>query len=291
MNTKQEINDDKLWTSCKDCVFAVYENNTQCGCSTGRLEKFKDVGTHIVEAQDGEKEYMVIERFCNHYREKNWMTNSKPVRSWGRIKNKEKTVKKETQIRCGVIIILKNIAPIQDDDFSERIAQIAANELTVENMEKTILACLKQKEVKPDYIVVVNSSEVPHTEIISRMHHTIKKKAVFYAVRTSHNEASLEECIDLAFAQAKNGHYIVFEGGYEPPPNFLDKINSLINEELQPILLLKPQNKIDGMFVQTMIHKMLGGNAEKPLIDKIDKITKEENTEHLIRKWEDILDD
>jgi len=270
--TEQEIDDDKIWTSCKDCIFAVYEKNTQCGCSTGRLEKFKDVGAHIVEAQDGEKEYMVIERFCNHYREKDWMTNSKPIRSWGRIKNEEKTVKKEIQIRCGVVIILRKQTSVQD-------------------MEKTILACLKQKEVKPDYIVVVNSSEVQHTEIISRMHHTIKKKAVFYAVRTSHNEASLEECIDLAFAQAKNGHYIVFEGGYEPPPNFLDKINSLINEELQPILLLKPQNKIDGMFVQTMIHKMLGGNAEKSLIDKIDKITKEENTEHLVRKWEDILDD
>ena len=272
IEVEQEIDEDKLWTSCRDCVFAIYEENTQCGCSTGRLEKFKGIGVHIVEAQDGEKEYMVIERFCNHYREKNWMTNSKPIRSWGRIKNKEKTVKKEIQIRCGVVIVLRKETSVQD-------------------MEKTILACLKQKEVKPDYIVVVNSSEVPHTEVISRMHHTIKKKAVFYAVRTSHNEASLEECIDLAFVQAKNGYYITFEGGYEPPPNFLDKIDSLINEELQPILFLKPENKIDGMFVQTMIHKMLAGNVGKPLADKIDDITKEEKTEHLVRKWEDILDD
>jgi hypothetical protein len=272
IKVEQEIDEDKLWTSCKDCVFAVYEKNTQCGCSTGRLEKFKDVGVHIVEAQDGKKEYMVIERFCNHYREKNWMTNSKPIRSWGRIKNKEKTVKKEIQIRCGVVIILRKETSVQD-------------------MEKTILACLKQKEVTPDYIVVVNSSENAHTEIISRMHHTIKKRTVFYAVRTSHNEASLEECIDLAFVQAKNGYYITFEGGYEPPPNFLDKINSLINEELQPILFLKPENKIDGMFVQTMIHKMLAGNIGKSLADKIHDITKEENTEHLMRKWKDILDD
>ncbi len=272
ITTEQETDEDKLWTSCRDCVFAVYEKNTQCGCSTGRLEKFKDVGTHIVEAQDGEKEYMVVERFCNHYREKSWMTNFKPIRSWGRIKNKEKTVKKEIQIRCGVVIVLSKQTSVQD-------------------MEKTILACLKQKEVKPDYIVVVNSSENEHAEIISRMHHTIKKKAVFYAVRTSHNEAPLEECIDLAFVQAKNGYYITFEGGYEPPPNFLDKINSLINEELQPILLLKPENKIDGMFVQTMIHKMLAGNVGKPLTDKIDEITKEEKTEHLVSKWEDILDD
>jgi hypothetical protein len=157
-------------------------------------------------------------------------------------------------------------------------------------MEKTVLACLKQKEVKPDYIVVVNNSEVPHDEVISKMHGAVKSEAVFYATKISYG-ATLEECIDFGFAQAKNGYYIVFEGGYEPPPNFLDKINRLINEELEAILLLKPKNKIDGLFVQCMIHKMLGGNVKKSLVDKLDEISEEENTQHLIRKWEDILDD
>ena len=261
MNTEQP--DDKLWTSCKDCIFAIYDDNTQTECSHGRLAKFKKVGTNVVEATDDDKNYMVVERFCNKYREDAWMKG---------VKDKAKQVSKEIEIRCGVFIVLTKGKTIKD-------------------MEATILSCLKQKRVKPDYFVVVNNSDVSHPEVISRMHHTIKKKAIFYAVRALHVEATLDECVDLAFNQAKNGYYITFEAGYESLPNFLDKIDYLINEELETIILIKPEGRINGMFAQCAIHKILGGNIEKPLIKKIEDISKEENTEHVIRNWENVIND
>ena len=45
-------------TSCKECIFAVYENDTQVGCFANRIEKFKEA-KEIIEAYDDEKEFYV----------------------------------------------------------------------------------------------------------------------------------------------------------------------------------------------------------------------------------------
>ena len=54
-------------TSCKECIFAVYENDTQVGCFANRIEKFKEA-KEIIEAYDDEKEFYVVSRLCNLYR-------------------------------------------------------------------------------------------------------------------------------------------------------------------------------------------------------------------------------
>lgn len=46
-------------TSCKECYFAIYDNNIQTGCEFNRLDKFKKT----LEKDD--KSYYVLERFCN----------------------------------------------------------------------------------------------------------------------------------------------------------------------------------------------------------------------------------
>ena len=59
-----------LDTSCKDCTFAVYKDNTQVSCfDAQRLEAFKSEGV-AQEAYDNDKEFYVIHRFCNIYRNK-----------------------------------------------------------------------------------------------------------------------------------------------------------------------------------------------------------------------------
>ena len=50
-------------TSCKECVFAVYEGDTQTGCEFNRLDKLP----HF-EAYDDQKEFYVVKGLCNHIR-------------------------------------------------------------------------------------------------------------------------------------------------------------------------------------------------------------------------------
>jgi hypothetical protein len=53
-------------TSCKKCIFAVYEGKTQTGCKFDRIDKYSKQNK-VIEAYDDESEFYVIKDFCNHY--------------------------------------------------------------------------------------------------------------------------------------------------------------------------------------------------------------------------------
>lgn len=65
---KSQQQEVSIKTNCKNCAFAIYSINTQVGCEHNRLEKFNN----IIEAYDDEKEFFIINRLCNYYRDKNW---------------------------------------------------------------------------------------------------------------------------------------------------------------------------------------------------------------------------
>jgi hypothetical protein len=66
---KSQLQDRRLQTSCKSCVFATYDDKTQIGCLHERIEKFRP---NVIEAYDEEKEFYVINGLCNLYRNSKW---------------------------------------------------------------------------------------------------------------------------------------------------------------------------------------------------------------------------
>ena len=58
-------------TACKNCLFAVYDENTQIGCQMGRLEKWRDQ-FKVIDAYDDDKEFYVIKAICNTVRQDTW---------------------------------------------------------------------------------------------------------------------------------------------------------------------------------------------------------------------------
>jgi len=68
---KSNHQDKSLRTSCKECIFSVYTDNTQTGCRADRLEKFETTG-RLIEAYDDDKEFYVIDCLCNCFRPPTW---------------------------------------------------------------------------------------------------------------------------------------------------------------------------------------------------------------------------
>jgi hypothetical protein len=66
---KSKLPDRSVQTSCKECVFATYDGKTQIGCLADRIIKFQD---KVIEAYDNDKEFYVINSFCNYYRKRSW---------------------------------------------------------------------------------------------------------------------------------------------------------------------------------------------------------------------------
>lgn len=62
---------DLTKTSCKNCIFAVYDGKTQSECKAGRIEIYKEKDL-VIEAYDNDKEFFVIKGFCNYYRPDSW---------------------------------------------------------------------------------------------------------------------------------------------------------------------------------------------------------------------------
>lgn len=60
-------------TSCKNCIFAVYENSTQNSCFLGvidRIQNMENTSLRIIEAYDQEKEFYIVNNSkCLHYSE------------------------------------------------------------------------------------------------------------------------------------------------------------------------------------------------------------------------------
>lgn len=92
----------KIQTPCKNCCFATYSGITQIGCDAGRLEKFENIGTDIIEAYDEEKEFKVINRRCQYYREAKWPFSNNT--------NRLEHARKECDIKCQVICVAHNTA-------------------------------------------------------------------------------------------------------------------------------------------------------------------------------------
>ena len=64
MNSKRQ---DRINTSCQDCVFAIYDNNTQTGCKFNRLEE-----ADFFEAYNERGNFYVVDGYCGLLRHNDW---------------------------------------------------------------------------------------------------------------------------------------------------------------------------------------------------------------------------
>ena len=71
---KSKPPDKSLQTNCKECLFAIYNKDTQTGCMTNRIDMFRNTprGDVVIEAYDEEKEFYVIDGLCNYFRQPKW---------------------------------------------------------------------------------------------------------------------------------------------------------------------------------------------------------------------------
>jgi len=273
---------EEVVTSCAACCFANYEGKTQVGCELGRIEKFQEKGTKVVEAEDGEREFYLVHRMCNCYREGDW------AEYW---KHKKKRVLKENAVRVNFIV------PINDGD-------------TIEDLQKTLVSIATQDDFEAIKVITMNNSKHDNFDIIHKLHEVFGS----YAEQTSYLNKSEEgttfvggimveknqdfwTVLEAAFDYATNGFYTIVDAGSVVAPDLLKKINNAINIELNQILMIEPHDKdsYSGLTVSCALHKYLSGSKDttnfeisKPIYDKVKKIAQIQDFERLIVKWEDL---
>ncbi|MBF83560.1 MAG: hypothetical protein CL489_03690 [Acidobacteria bacterium] len=252
-------------TSCKECVFAMYVGKTQMDCSLGRLDKFREGCVPVIESYDeDDKEFFVIERFCNTYRPEDWKPRDKKM-------TKEDSVLKEAQPTFDFIII---------HDSSKDIG----------SLEKT-LSDIKQQAPLPKRVVVVEKGGKDKMGIIGVLERHLSDLPVSYryvVYMDDEYEGSLD-FIDESFKQVDSMYYCVLDSSKDVIANIIKRVDTIINQDMRPLSVIKPDEGYHGLVVQSILHQELLPEAEdRNILRKIIELSESTGEQGFIFYWKSL---
>lgn len=226
----------EITTSCQDCVFADYVNNTQIGCKVGLLNKYitNKVAQEAYNSDiPGKEEFYILPGVaCIGKINEGFIATTY---------NKDTTlneainfVKQQLKVKWQAIIILK------DEDC------------------ESCLDALSRQKIKPENVTVIltyNSNASPGS--ISKL---LKRGSfkTWRVMETENPELSRGNLVDLVLDKYTNPFYMVLEPTKVLDDNFIVDLNRIVNEEYINFAIIK----MDGLdFVSTAIHKYFNGNS------------------------------
>jgi len=202
---KSPQQDNKNKTSCKECVLAVYDGNTQTACSANRLEKLD----HF-EAYDNEKEFFVVESFCNFYRNNpDEYTNKDGSIDLDRIKE-------ECKISFDIIVLCNNI----DEEYAKHILDLHSN---LEKVYKN----------KFSFQLLYTIATKEQVAIIKRLSVTLNCSVTFY---------SDDVYLHTFLSKTSKSYHAIMSRESRFDESFLLSLNSLVNENMKKIITYKKHN-------------------------------------------------
>lgn len=261
-----------IHTACKTCVFAKWDKSTQVGCKLGKLKDYENAGIPVIEVQDGEKEFNIIDgRFCMFFRNERLMEGL-PKDNW------EKIVELQTKVPYHAMIIVG-----EETDFK---------------YVKRTLINLKAQKPSPNRVTIINKQYVNYVQ--DQEKYIAPSKLLDLLNNSEFHQFSLKNIydmelddralVDLVFDSSKDKplpFYVVFNAEFEIPESFSEEFNNAILIKMMQLGFVKPIDDINGMIVNKITHKKHGGNAFGIALE--DKILKyEENGDKFIYEIGDV---
>lgn len=260
---------EKIVTSCLDCVFAQWDDNEQVGCDFDRLDKFEENGAEVV-GHDGEtKKWFTIEgRFCNACRDHDWGKRHQR-REW------KSLVEEATSLKVAILIY------VDDSTSVEEVARTLDSVVAQEHPPNEIVIALHNPPLEErSYVNLVRSMDLKIPWFVKRVN---PEQVLGYNESIAHYIA-----LDLALASVSSTYYCLVCANHELPSNFLKTVNNAVNVEMMRFVALLPDDDGNRLVIQSNLHKVLWGNRGKSIIEKIEEIAKEEKTEHMVKRYEDL---
>jgi hypothetical protein len=231
---------EKIQTNCKDCLFAIYNGNTQVSCAANRISLF---GDDVVEAYDNEKEFYVINRFCNYYRKTNWNNGEIDFQK----------LKKETDIPFDLFISAKDLS---SNELIKLLFNLKydQNKITV-SIFHHMLDKVDMVEIKK-LAKLTNCTVTACVDIDKYLHNSIiRSNNNYHAVLVDDNKHKIRN-IDSINSVINNDlkQAIIFNlDGVEFISNIAYKLESLINDSIsyvENLTSLKQKSQQEKMYTE-----------------------------------------
>jgi len=243
-------------TQCRNCVFAIYEGETQIenGCTLGRLAQFEARGATITGYDDGHKQFLTIDRFCNacHNRQSPYLKGT-TLAEW------ETAVRETIRMRLAVVIYCD--ASTTEDQLDRTLAGWAIGTIR----PRKILIVLDDTGFDSDAaIAALRTAQIGTAwEVITPLPWD-EQEQVPYA---SHRD----RCLDIAVQKLDAGtilYYHAMNAGQEPVPGYIDRLDRAINEELRPIVTVPDTPFGYTTMVAYHKHNDVVGNKGESIVTK-----------------------
>lgn len=253
------------FTVCKDCCFAIYQDKTQKGCALNRLEKFE-----VIEAYDEDKEFFIVNgRQCNTMRKNNGRFASKHLPE-----ARAKAVRDEIRLRLTVVV------PFEKHSYLDELARTAIS--------------LKEQRLTPHQVIFLNLQErIAPGKVHAVLWETLENSITWRLSQAASTDISLGAAIDNIFGIIEGQYYSVFLCGSLVPPDFIAKLDRLLNDDLKQIAMFAPdcEGEADGFTIQVPLHKYMGGHGDGPglgLIKTVKDFAAGMTDKNLIGRVEDL---
>ena len=252
-----------IQTSCRDCVFAEYDGKTQKGCKLGRINKFMERGTDVAECYDNEKEFfVVIDRYCTACRDHNWGKQHK-TDIW------EDLVREQIETKMEFYIIVPE-------------------GVSIEEVEYTVSQAIKNT-IKPSKIHLIRhpKSSIKPSKLVSWLRNYMDGTGIQWEAHMIPLSEGTETgvIIDHAVKEKGSQFFATFLAGRDIPAHFVERVNHLLNEELERFVLMMSESDIwHGVVMQRAAYIRCGKN-------KLTEVNTEDGTIELtyahekIRQW------
>ena len=240
----------KFKTECEKCVFF----NDFGQCRINRLDKFiTKYGADIVYSTT---DFPIIPTWCNTFRSKETNTYNKKL---------EIQTLKECQIQTDIIVLSYE----ENGNITRNLARSLESAYIQTPKPNKIIICIKNNDIKYSnlYKHLSNMFDIPIT-----------------IMRILDKDVNMYSCIDEATRRCTSTYYIVCMSGQTLLPNYIEQLNKKINEDMIMFssIINKDENILHGTVIQTYLHKLIGGNKEEPVIQKIRKLSLRQNKPEMI---------
>ena len=249
-------------TNCKTCVFSKWNNtdeweHKQEGCELNRLEKFQDKEW----INDENVEYWRINRVCNTWRSNEWLDLQDENQCH------VETILKEVELKCGAIVR-------QGDE-------------NLDNISLTLKDLVNQSLKPASVTLIVENHHIPIDQIYKMMQNVFVGSDISWNFERIFDTSLTDYKIwDKGISRAKGQYFMLCEGGKRVSKEAMNRINELLNYDLKRFLVIGSEI-IHQTVIQQKLWKVVGGFGTKGLLEKIQILEDEQNT-NMILKWEDV---
>lgn len=234
-----------IHTSCKNCVFSLYDNITQIDCAIKYLDIYRTNEVEILEAYDNDKEFYVINnKKCIGYREPKWFDT----------------------LGMSDSSMDEKITKFFESNYINYFAILDTIEMDQDQLDESIKA-LSQLSLSPQKLIIIRYAYKNNNLPYSVIEATFKKYnlSIPWKIQTILDpELSNKDILYQIITQNNKYRFVLYSKNWNDVSILIDKGNDIVYKQLKAFNILSTENK-DSLLFSIGVYKYMMFNGENIL--------------------------